>query len=439
MNVLLLSRIQFGITIGFHFLFPSITIGLAWYLVALEAATWRRANEGLRPLTRLFGRIFAVTFVVGVVTGVVMSVQFGTNWAGFMRAVNDIFGTFLLAEVLFAFFLESVFFAIWYFGGARVPQWLRWLSILIVALGTTISGFWILAANSWMQTPAGFALVEGRLRLASFADALFSPSMLPRFFHTINASLVTASFLVVGTCAYAILKGAAVEKAKRVLAVALVAGAVFSVLAIFPTGHQQAVEVERNQPVKLAAMEGLDETQEGAPFTIFGIPMNEAPYVKYRVAIPRMLSFLFDFKGVYEVEGLEAFTPAERPPIVPVFSAFHLMVLLGLAFVGVTCLGILFLIMRKLFEWRWMLWLLVIAIPFPLLCIQMGWITTEVGRQPWLVWKLVKTADAMSPSLSGAELVTSLALFSAAYLALGIAYVVLLVRAIRKGPAEQRR
>jgi cytochrome bd ubiquinol oxidase subunit I len=434
MDVLFLSRLQFGLTIGFHFLFPSISIGLVWYLVVLEAIAWRRGDGETTALSRMVGRIFALTFIVGVATGIVMSFQFGTNWAGFARAVSDVFGTFLVSEVLFSFFLESSFLGLWMFGGKRVPPWVRWASILIVAIATTISGFWILTANSWLQTPTGFQMEAGRLRLTNFAAAVFNPSDWPRFKHTNNPSLVAGSFIVTGICAYALLRKKAGVKAKRLLAAALICGALFSIGAVYPTGHIQAVEVEEYQPVKLAAAEGLVTTQGNAPFTIFGIPQNGAPYVTARVQIPGLLSFLFDFQGKYVVKGLSDFPKEQLPPVVPLFSAFHLMIWLGSAFVALTVLCLVFLAIGKLFQWRFMLWLLVVAIPFPLICIQLGWMTTEIGRQPWLVWQVMKTADALSPSVAGGELLTSLILFGLAYIGLGTAYVWLLVRSIRRGP-----
>jgi cytochrome d ubiquinol oxidase subunit I len=437
MNVLLLARIQFGLTIGFHFLFPPISIGLAWWVVALEVMARRRSERTWEDFARYFGRLFTLTFGAGVATGVVMSFQFGAAWPGFVRSVNDIFGGFLVAEVLSAFFVESVFLGIWLFGRDRAPVWLHRLSMVIVAIAATLSGFWILAANSWMQTPAGYEIVRGTIRLASFAAALFNPSTLAHVLHTINASLLTGSFLVAGSCAYLALKGRAGAEVRRLLAVAVVAGLAFAVIEVVPSGHLQAVEVGRRQPAKLATIEGVYETRDRAPFLLFGVPTPEPPYVKNRVEIPGMLSFLFDFDTDYVVTGLKDIPADQRPPRVVTFVSFHLMVYLGVLFIAIAGLAVLLLLLKRLHASRWMLRLLVIAIPLPLACLQLGWITAEVGRQPWIVYGLLRTSDAVSPALTGGELLFSLIAFALVYLAVGTAYTTLLARSIRQGPGTE--
>jgi cytochrome d ubiquinol oxidase subunit I len=434
MNALLLARIQFGLTIGFHFLFPPISIGLAWWVVALEAVARRPSGQGWDDLARFFGRLFALTFGAGVATGVVMSFQFGTAWSGFVRTVNDVFGGFLVAEVLSSFFVESVFLGIWLFGRDRAPAWLHRRSMVIVAAAATLSAFWILAANSWMQTPAGYAIVDGRIRLVSFAAALFNHSTFEHVLHTLNASLLTGSFLVAGSSAYLLLKGRAGPHVRRLLAAAVIAGFASAVIEVVPSGHLQAVEIGRRQPAKLATIEGVYETSDQVPFLLFGIPTAEPPYVKNRIEIPGALSFLFEFTTHYVVTGLEDIPVDERPPRVVTFVSFHLMVYLGLLFIAVTALAVLLLLLKRLQGSRWMLRLLVIAIPLPLACLQLGWITTEVGRQPWIVYGLLRTRDAVSPSVTGRELRFSLIAFSLAYLAVGAAYVTLLARSIRRGP-----
>jgi cytochrome d ubiquinol oxidase subunit I len=441
METLILSRIQFGITIGFHFLFPPISIGLAWFLVVLEALALRRpAGAGPGPemgaLVRQLQRIFAVTFAVGVASGVVMSFQFGTNWASFARFVNDVFGPFLVAEVLFAFFVESALLGIYLFARDRVPSWLHWLSILGVAIAATLSAFWILTANSWMQTPAGFVVEGGKVRLADFAKAVFNPSMWVRFMHTMDSTLITGSFLVAGVCAYAVLKGKGGMAVKRVLSGAVVAGLLFCVSEVFPFGHLQAIEVGERQPIKLASIEGLYETQSHAPLLVFGIPIAEPPYVKDRVEIPNLLSWLFDFKGDYVVRGLKDFPKDQYPPLVAVFLSFHLMFYLGVLFCGIMGLAVLLLILGALERTRWFLRILVAAIPIPLLCIQLGWITTEVGRQPWIVYGILRTADAVSTVVTGREMVFSLVLFASVYALLLFVWGAIVVRTIRRGPVE---
>jgi cytochrome d ubiquinol oxidase subunit I len=444
METLLLSRIQFGVTIGFHFLFPPISIGLGWYLVVLEALALRRSAGGLPGrdmggLVRQLQRIFAFTFAVGVASGIVMSFQFGANWASFARFVNDVFGQFLVAEVLFAFFAESALLGIYLFGRDRVPSWLHWLSILGLALAATVSGFWILAANSWMQTPAGYAMEGAKIRLADFSGVLFNPSMWARFMHTINATLIMGSFLVAGVCAYAVLKGKGGPGIKKVLYGTAIAGLVFCVSQVFFTGHLQAKEVGKNQPVKLATFEGAYETRSHAPLLIFGIPTpGKPPYVKDKVEIPNLLSWLFDFKGDYVIRGLADFPEDLYPPLVPVFASFHLMFYLGVLFCGIMGFAVLLRILGALERARWFLWILVAAIPVPLLCIELGWVVTEMGRQPWIVYGILRTADAVSPVVSGGEMVFSLAVFGSIYALLLITWGALLVRAVRGGPLEAR-
>jgi len=434
MNVLLLARIQFGLTIGFHFLFPPISIGLAWWVVTLEALARRRRDPAWEGLARYFGRLFTLTFGAGVATGVVMSFQFGTTWSGFVTVVSDIFGSFLVAEVFFSFFVESVFLGIWLFGRDRAPAWLHRLSMVVVAAAATFSGFWILAANSWMQTPAGYAIVDGQIRLVHFAAALFNPSTFEHVLHTINASLLTGSFLVAGSSAYLLLKGRPGAGIRQLLAAAVISCLVFAVVEAVPSGHLLTVEVGRRQPAKLATIEGVYETTDRAPFLLFGVPTPDPPYVKNRVEIPGALSFLFEFDSDYTVTGLEDIPVDERPPFAVTFISFHLMVYLGILLIVIAGVAVLLLLLRRLHSARWMLRVLAAVIPLPLVCLQLGWITAEVGRQPWVVYGLLRTRDAVSPSVTGGELVFSLAAFGMVYLAVGVAYVVLMARTIRQGP-----
>jgi len=438
MDTLLASRIQFGLSIGFHFIFPPLSIGLAWYLVVLEAMAWRRGNERALQHARYFGRIFAVTFAAGVGTGIVMSFQFGTNWPGFVNAVSDVLGPILVAEVLFAFFIESVFLGIYLFGRGKVAPWLHWASILLVALAATASGFWILAANSWMQTPSGYAVVDGHIRLESFARAVFNASIGPRMLHVMTASLITSSFFVAGGCAVAILRGREVGDAtRRPLGGAVIAGLVGSVMSIFPSGHLQAVEVGLEQPPKLATIEGVYETQSHAPLLVFGIPTNKPPYVTARIEVPGMLSFLFDFKGDFVVQGMKDVPSDELPPRILTFVSFHLMVYLAGFFTLVMALAVILLIRRRLHQSRWMLRLLIAVVPLPFLCLQFGWITTEVGRQPWIVYRVLRTADAVSAAVTSGRLVFSLVLFGTIYTALLVTWIVAVVREMQRGPALQ--
>ena len=439
MDAVLLARLQFALTIGFHFIFPSITIGLAWMLVALEGLAWRRRDPYYQQIATFFGRLFAITFAVGVATGIVMEFQFGTNWAHYSRFVGDIFGAPLAAEGVFAFFLESTFLGLYLFGRKRVSRGLHWFSILMVAFGATLSGFWILVANSWQQTPAGYVLRNGRAELTSFYEAVFNPSTVIRFLHTIDATLITGAFFVAGSSAWLLLKGRATEGARKALRLSLIAAAVFSMLELFPLGDHHAKQVARYQPAKLAAMEGLyGKGQTEAPLLVFGVPTLDPPEIKMAVGLPGMLSWLaFGDRGAY-VKGLGDLPPDEVPQgmeLVLTFGAFHAMVGLGTLFIGLSCLGVLLIMLRRLERSRWFLWALTLSVPLPVLACQLGWITTEVGRQPWIVHGLLKTKDAASVTVTAGEILFSILLFGVIYALLGALWLWLMARRIKLGPA----
>jgi cytochrome d ubiquinol oxidase subunit I len=433
----LLARLQFAVTIGFHFIFPPLSIGLAWLLVIIEGLAWRRRDEAWERLGRFFGGLLALTFAVGVATGIVMEFQFGTNWATYSRFVGDVFGAPLAAEGVFAFFLESGFLGLYLFGRGRVSRGLHWFSILMVAVGATLSAFWILVANSWQQTPAGFHLVGGRAELTSFAEAVFNPSTWPRFFHTMVATLVSGAFLVMGVSAYLVLKGRAMELARRALALGAVAALGFSLLSLLPTGHLHARQVARTQPEKFAAIEGLYGSRDTAPLVLFAFPTTRPPTLHARIEIPKLGSWLAFGDVDAPVRGLQDFPADEVPRGAELwlsFVAFHNMVLLGLLFIGLSLLTVLLLWRRRLWRARWLLWLLVLATPLPVAACQLGWITAEVGRQPWIVYRLLRTAEAASPSVSAGEILASLIGFGLIYLWLGTLWLYLMFRKIARGP-----
>lgn len=437
MDAVLLARLQFALTIGFHFIFPPISIGLAWLLVVVETRGWRSGDEAYTRLGKFFGKLLALTFAVGVATGVVMEFQFGTNWAEYSKYVGDIFGAPLAAEGIFAFFLESGFLGLYLFGRDRVPRGVHWFSALMVAVGSTISAFWILVANSWQQTPAGFVVRNGRAELTSFAEAVFNPSTLLRFHHVLAAALITGAFFMAGVSAWLLLAGKAGDDARKSLRIGIVAGLIFSLLALFPTGHEHARQVARTQPEKFAAIEGLYRSQSGAPMAVFGIPHDRPPQLKASIEIPKLLSWMAfgDFNAT--IQGIEDFPVAERPPLFLTFVSFHNMVILGMYFIAVTLAGTFFLIRRTVWQKRWYLRLLLWSIPLPILACQLGWIVTEVGRQPWIVYRLLKTADAISVTVPAGEILFSIILFGLVYLALGGLYLFLLAREIQHGPRTE--
>jgi cytochrome d ubiquinol oxidase subunit I len=438
LDPLFLSRLQFALTIGFHFLFPPLTIGMAWILVVIEGLGWRRGDEDYVRAGKFFGKVLGLTFAMGVATGIVMEFQFGTNWARYSKFVGDIFGAPLAAEGIFAFFLESAFLGLYLLGRNRVSKGVHWFSSVMVAVGSTISAFWIIAANSWQQTPAGYVLRNDRAELTDFWAAVFNPSTIDRFTHTLVACLIAGAFLVAGISAYHLLKGKATAVARKALRIALIFGFVSSLAALFPTGHHHAIQVAQTQPEKFAVIEGLIQGQTRAPACVFGIPSEEPPRVHGAIEIPGLLSIMAHGDVDAFVPGIEDLRAAgyPTPPFVLTFLSFHLMVGLGMVFIGATALGVFLLFRKKLFDTRWYLRLLLWSIPLPLVACQLGWIVAEVGRQPWVVYRVLKTSDAYSANVTGGEVLFSIIVFGLIYLFLGAIYIYILSRKIRHGPDD---
>jgi len=434
MDVVLLSRIQFALTVGFHFLFPPLTIGLAWLLVLIEWRGWRSGDATWVRMGRFFGKLLALTFAVGVATGIVMEFQFGTNWAAYSRYVGDIFGAPLAAEGVLAFFLESGFLGLYLFGRGRVSRGAHWFSILMVAVGSTISAFWILVANSWQQTPAGFVVQNGRAELTSFWAAVFNPSTLPRFFHTVDAALIAGAFLVAGVAAFLLRRNANDDLARRAMKVALGVGLIASVAELFPFGHYHARQVARTQPEKFAAIEGLYTGQSGAPMVLFAYPVTPPPDLKAKIEIRGLLSWMAFGDINAPIRGITDFPPDDRPPLWLTFVSFHNMVVLGMYFIAAMAWGEWRRRRGRLWEDRGFLKLLIVSIPLPLAACQLGWMAAEVGRQPWIVYHLLRTSDAASTSVPAGDIWFSLVLGGLLYLLIGWLYVTLLVREIRHGP-----
>ncbi len=400
MDALFLSRLQFALTIGFHFLFPPISIGLAWLLVIMEGLGWRRGDEIYVRMGKFFGKLLALTFAIGVASGIVMEFQFGMNWAAYSIFVGDIFGAPLAAEGIFAFFLESAFLGLYLFGRKKVSKAVHWFSILMVAVGATISAFWIIAANSWQQTPAGYILRNNRAELTSFFDAVFNPSTVLRYLHTLDAALITGAFFVAGISAYFIIKKKELELAKRALKIAVIFGFITSLLELMPSGHEHAKQVARTQPEKFAAIEGLYTTQTGAPLVFFAVPFVKPPELKARIEISGLLSWMAFGDVNAKIKGINEFPPENIPPLWLTFVSFHNMVVLGMYFIGITLFACIQLRRKKLFETKWLLRLFIWSIPLPLAACQLGWISAEVGRQPWIVYGLLKNIRCLFCNLS---------------------------------------
>ncbi len=438
MDPVFLARLQFALTVGFHFIFPPITIGMAWLIFWFMTRYKKTGDEIYGIQARFWLKLFAITFAVGVASGITMEFQFGTNWAEYSRFVGDIFGAPLAAEGILSFFMESTFMGVLLFGWKRFSKKVLWVSSLLVAIGSTTSAFWIIAANSWMQTPAGYHIVNGRAELTSFFEAVFNPSTIPRFLHAVDAALITGSFFMLGLSALYILKGKHLDFAKRSLKVSLIA-AFIAIAAQLPIGHMHAVQVATYQPTVLAAFEGLFETQKNAPALLFGIPDEETGTVKAAIEIPSGLSMLVSGGDPnHEVQGLNDFPRDEWPPLLITFFSFHLMFYLGMYFMGFTLLGLFLLWRKKLFTSKFFLKLAVISLPLPIITNELGWIAAEVGRQPWIVYQVpgMRTAEAVSITVTAGEILASIIMFCIIYTLLFFLWVYLLRRALKKGPEE---
>jgi cytochrome d ubiquinol oxidase subunit I len=431
-NALVLARAQFGINIGFHILFPALTIGLAWYLVAFRIAYQRRRDAAWLATYRLWVKIFALTFAMGVVTGIVMSFQFGTNWPRYMTSVGAIAGPLLSYEVLTAFFLEATFLGVMLFGMGRVPDWLHVTAAFLVAFGTTVSAFWILALNSWMQTPAGHVFSDGQWIARDWVAVIFNPSFPYRFTHMVIASGLTASFVIAGLSAWRLLRAPLDSGAARTLRVALVTAAVLAPVQIF-VGDQHGLNTLEHQPAKIAAIEALWHTERGAPLTLVGIPNEREKRTDYAIELPYGASLILAHSRNALLQGLDAFGN-DRPPVAPVFFAFRIMVGIGVLMLLVSWWGA-WATRRGRAPPRWMLWGFAAFTFAGWVAVDAGWIVTEMGRQPWLVTGVLRTAQGAGDA-TGAELGASLTGYILTYVLMFIAYIVVLTHLAGEGEGD---
>ncbi|MGD0614469.1 MAG: cytochrome ubiquinol oxidase subunit I [Verrucomicrobiota bacterium] len=440
MDVLTLSRFQFALTAGIHYLYPPLSIGLGIVLVIVEGSWLRTRKPVYHQMARFWTKVFALTFAVGVATGIVMEFEFGTNWATYSRYVGDVFGSALAAEGIFAFFLESGFLAVLLFGWDRVGPKLHFFATCMVCLGAHFSAIWIVVANSWMQTPAGFHIVgqgmKARAEITDFWAMVFNPSSMDRLFHTLCGAWQAGAFLVVSVSAWYLLKRKHEEFARASLRVGLIVGLAASLLQLV-SGDFSARTVAKYQPVKLAAFEGLYETRSNAPLMLLGW-VDEKDEQTRGIRLPGMLSFLAHYDPHAEVAGLReaAPRPEDRPPVNVSFQLFHLMVAVGLGMIVISALGLLGFRRGSLFEKRWLLWLLVLSVLGPQIANQAGWFAAEVGRQPWIVQGLLRTSEGLSAVVRANTVLTSILLFSAVYLLLFAVFVYLLNDKIQHGPDD---
>jgi cytochrome d ubiquinol oxidase subunit I len=445
------DRLQFTLTVTFHYLFPIGTMGLALFIAWLKSVAYLGGDgRWLRPLRKtaaqrerydaaahFWAKIFAVTFAVGVVSGVPLEFQFGTNWASFSRYAGGVIGQTLAMEGVFAFFAESVFLGVFLAGRQRVGERAHWLSALMVFVGSWVSGFFIIATNAWMQHPVAYSLNHGRAQLDSLGGLLTNPWLPWQYAHNMSGAAITGAFTLAALGAFYALRGVHLEFSRICLTVGVVGALVFSVLQIFPTGDQHARQVARYQPSSFAAAEGLFPTQKGAPLVIIGTPDTRHRRLESAIEMPKLLSFLTSRRWDTTVTGLNDIPTNRWPDSVPlVYYAYHIMVGLGTILLLVAALAALLLWRGRLFASRAMLWVLMLAFPFTYIANIAGWTVAETGRQPWVVFNLMRTSAGASPEASvsaGAGIFTLLG-FAGLYTLIGVLYVVLILRIVARGP-----
>ena len=428
MEVEILARIQFAFTVAFHYIYPPLSIGLGLVMVFMEGMFLRTKNPDYERLAKFWTKIFALTFGIGVATGIVMEFEFGTNWATYSRYVGDIFGSALAAEGIFAFALESGFLGILLFGWNRVSPKVHFIATLGVWLGSMFSAVWIVVANSWQQTPAGYHITD-------FWAMVFNPSSVDRLTHVWIGAFLAGAFLILSVHAYYLLKGRHIEVSKKAFRIALVIATLSSLSQLF-TGHRSAEGVAENQPAKLAALEGHFDSLAVADMYLFGWVDKQSQQVT-GIKIPGGLSFLLHYNFETPVTGLNAFPENERPTALnAIFQFYHIMVAIGMVLIGLTLYACFQWWRGKLFDQRWLLWVFVFTVILPQVANQVGWYAAEMGRQPWVVYGLLRTSDALSKVVTANQVLFSLILFSVIYTLLLALFLYLLNKKIKKGPED---
>lgn len=439
MDVEILSRIQFAFTIAFHYIYPPLSIGLGLVMVFMEAQYLRTGNAIYEKMTRFWLRIFALIFGIGVATGIVMEFEFGTNWAVYSRYVGDVFGSALAAEGIFAFALESGFLGILIFGWNRVGPRVHFFSTVMVTLGSMFSAIWIVVANSWQQTPTGYHIVgegiKARAEITDFWAMVFNPSSVERISHVWLGAFLAGAFLVTSVSAWYLLKGKYVELSRSSFKIALSVAVVSALLQLF-AGHRSADVVAHYQPAKLAAMEGHFDSLKPADLYLFGW-VDKKSQTTTGLAIPGGLSFMVHGSPDKPIRGLNSFPEKDRPGAVNfVFQTYHIMIAIGMFLIALTLYSVFLWWRGRLFEKRWLLWVYVWAVLLPQIANQVGWYTAEVGRQPWVVYKLLRTSDALSEAVTAEQVISSLVLFTLVYMLLFALFVYLLNKKITHGPYD---
>jgi cytochrome d ubiquinol oxidase subunit I len=435
-SALAVHRLHFAFTVTFHYLFPQLTMGLALLIVLLKTAALRTGDSRYSDAARFWVKIFAINFVIGVVTGIPMEFQFGTNWAQFSKNAGGVIGQTLAMEGVFSFFLESTFLGLFVYGEKHLSPKMHWVSALLVFLGSWLSGFFIIATDAWMQHPTGYKMgANDQILLDSFWGLILNPWILWQYLHNMIAAVVTGSFVMASVGAYYQLAGRCQDYARIFLRTGVIAGTIAVTFMLFPTGDGQGRMVADNQPITLAAMEGLFDTTEGAPIAVLGQPDTEAMKLDNPLLVPQALSFLTYRRWGAEVKGLKDF-PRDLWPdnIALLYYSYHIMVGIGTLLIALMALSIWALWRGRLYASKPLLWALLLALPFPYIATTAGWMTAELGRQPWLIYGVMRTAAGVSPRVSAANGMFTLIGFMGLYLVLGILFLFLVHREIDEGP-----
>ena len=438
LDPVLLSRLQWAWVIAWHILLPAFTVGLASYIAVLEGLYFFTGRDIWFRISGFWTRIFAVSFGMGVVSGIIMPFQFGTNWSRFSDAAGDVISPLLSYEGLMAFFLEASFLGVLLFGRRLVPPWAHFLAAFMVAFGTLLSSFWILATNSWMQTPAGYKLVDGRFEPVDWFVIVFNPSFPYRLMHNVNGFYITTAFVVMGVGAWLIRRDRAVEDARVMVRMALDLLIIIVPVQIF-LGDQHGLNTLEHQPAKIAAIEGRYDTVQPTPLTLFGIPDDAAATMRYAIEIPDLGSLILTHSWNGTIKGLKEWPADERPPVAAPFFAFRIMVGIGVIMLLTAVVGQALRWRGRLWDSVWFLRLCQGVAPLGFIAVIAGWVTTEVGRQPWAVYGLMRTADSVSPSLTGTDVIWSLALYVVVYLIMFPTGIAFMAGLVRRGPREPER
>ena len=433
LDPVLLSRLQWAWVIAWHILLPAFTVGLASYIAVLEGLYFLTGREIWFRISGFWTRIFAVSFGMGVVSGVVMPFQFGTNWSRFTDAAADVISPLLSYEGLMAFFLEASFLGVLLFGRRLVPTWAHFFAAIMVAFGTLLSSFWILATNSWMQTPQGYKIVDGRFVPVDWMAIIFTPSFPYRLLHNVTAFYITTAFVVMGVGAWLLRRGRTADDARMMMRMALNLLIILVPLQIF-LGDQHGLNTLEYQPAKVAAIEGRYDTVQPTPLTLFGIPDDAAATMHDAIEIPYLGSLILTHSWNGTIKGLKEWPADQRPPVGPPFFAFRIMVGIGVIMLLVVVIGQLLQLRGRLWDSVWFLRLCQLVAPLGFVAVVAGWITTEVGRQPWTVYGLLRTADSVSPSLTGANVAWSLAFYVLVYLIMFPTGIAFMAGLVRRGP-----